>query len=291
MPEATITRENPVVCGVSTCAGCGLELIARILLDVMGPDTVIVIPPGCAALFSGYGRESAVRIPGFQGNLENTAAYAAGIRAGLDVTGRSHVNVVALAGDGATVDIGLQALSGVWERGDRILYLCYDNEAYMNTGIQGSGSTNLGAWTTTTPAGKQTWRKDMVQIAAAHRIPYVATASMGYVDDLRRKVQKAKERTATGPTYLHVYTACPTGWHHPTAQSISTAKLATESRVWPLYEVEDGRWRMTVTVRKPKAVAEYLESQGRFRHLTDEQKVQIQELVNREYEELQRRMG
>ncbi len=292
MTDASLaTREGPVVCGVATCAGCGLELIARILLNVMGPETIIVIPPGCAALFSGYGKESALRIPGMQGNLENTAAYAAGIRAGLDATGRSHVNVVALAGDGATVDIGLQALSGALERGDRILYLCYDNEGYMNTGIQGSGSTSLGAWTTTTPAGKPNWRKNMVQIVAAHGIPYVANASMGYVDDLRRKIEKAKDMTAHGPAYLHVYTSCPTGWRHDSAISITVAKLATESKVWPLYEIVNGRWRNTVTVKNHKPVSDYLKAQGRFKHLTEAEIATIQKLVDREYDELQLRFA
>jgi pyruvate/2-oxoacid:ferredoxin oxidoreductase beta subunit len=198
--------------GVSTCAGCGLELAIRVILDVLGEKTIIVIPPSCAALFSGFGNETTLRIPGVQGNLENTAAIAAGIRAGLDYQGKVDLNVLGLAGDGGTADIGLQSLSGALERRDRILYVCYDNEAYMNTGIQGSSSTPMGAWTTTTPYGKPVNRKNLMQIVGAHGIPYAATASIGYVDDLRKKVKKAKAATTTGPAFLHIHAPCPTGW-------------------------------------------------------------------------------
>jgi pyruvate ferredoxin oxidoreductase beta subunit len=262
--------------GISTCSGCGLELAARHILDVLGPNTVIVIPPGCAALLSGYGNETALRIPGIQGNLENSAAYAAGIRAGFEIQGREDITVLALAGDGATVDIGLQALSGVFERGDRILYVCYDNEAYMNTGIQGSGSTPMGAATTTTPAGKGRPRKDMLAIAAAHSIPYVASASVGYVKDLRGKIQKM-QRTR-GPSYIHVHTPCPTGWSYDPAQTIEVARAAVQTGVWALYEIVDGQTRITVNVPHLKPVEEYLRQQGRFSQLsvTDIEQIQTQ---------------
>jgi pyruvate ferredoxin oxidoreductase beta subunit len=253
--------------GINTCAGCGLELAARHILDVLGPNTVIVIPPGCAALLSGFGRETALRIPGIQGNLENSAAYAAGIRAGFEIQGRDDISVLALAGDGATVDIGLQSLSGVFERGDRILYVCYDNEAYMNTGIQGSGSTPLGATTTTTPAGKDRPRKDMLAIAAAHRIPYLASASVGYVRDLRKKIEKAK--ATSGPSYIHIQAPCPTGWGYEPAKTVQVARAAVQSGAWPLYEVVDGVTRITVKVRDPRPVAKYLRLQDRFRHLSE----------------------
>ena len=173
------TAKGLVAHGVSTCAGCGLELAIRVILDILGEKTVIVIPPGCAALFSGFGNETTLKIPGVQGNLENTAAIAAGIRAGLAYQGLDDITVLGLAGDGGTADIGLQSLSGALERRDKILYICYDNEAYMNTGIQGSSSTPMGAWTTTTPFGKPVVRKNLMQIVAAHCIPYAATASVG----------------------------------------------------------------------------------------------------------------
>ena len=263
--------------GVSTCAGCGLELAARHIMDVLGENTVIVIPPGCAALFSGFGSETALRIPGIQGNLESSAAYAAGIRAGFEVQGRDDITVLALAGDGATVDIGLQALSGMFEREDRVLYICYDNEAYMNTGIQGSGSTPRGARTTTTPAGKTTARKDMLAIAAAHQVPYAASASVGYIKDLRRKVEKAKR--AVGPSYIHIHTPCPTGWLYDPAKTIEVARAAVQSGVWPLYEIENGVRRITVEVADPRPVGEYLKLQGRFRHLTDRETEEIQQQI------------
>ncbi|HMM19345.1 MAG TPA: thiamine pyrophosphate-dependent enzyme [Selenomonadales bacterium] len=277
--------------GVSACAGCGLELAIRNVLDVLGKNTVIVIPPGCAALFSGYGKETVTAIPGFQGNLENTAAYAAGIKAGFEMQGRD-VQVLGFAGDGATVDIGIQSLSGALERGDRILYVCYDNEAYMNTGIQGSGSTPLDAWTTTTPGGKSVYRKDMAGIVAAHRIPYLATASVGYIDDLRRKVEKAKEATRTGPAYLHIHIPCPTGWGTAPEKSIEAARLAVQTRCWPLYEITGGvNYKLTVQVAEAKPVSEYLKLQKRFSGLTAAQLENFQKSVEEEYARLMTRMS
>ncbi|MGE5577799.1 MAG: thiamine pyrophosphate-dependent enzyme [Syntrophothermus sp.] len=290
MPETRLLEikkeaKGLVAHGVSTCAGCGLELAIRVVLAELGPRTIIVIPPGCAALFSGFGKDTALRIAGFQGNLENTAAYAAGIRAGLEAQGKTDITVLGFAGDGGTVDIGLQSLSGAFERGDRILYVCYDNEAYMNTGIQGSGSTDLGAWTTTTPGGKSTRRKDMIQIAAAHRIPYAASASVGYVEDLRRKIARARD--AGGPAYIHVHTPCPTGWGFEPDKTIQVAKAAVETRCWNLYEVENGQTRLTHAVRNPKPVQEYLGLQGRFAGLPEESYRSIQRAVDADYTALE----
>lgn len=278
--------------GVSLCAGCGLELAARIVLDVLGSNTVMVIPPGCAALFSGYGNETVTKIAGFQGNLENTAAYAAGIKAGFEMQGRDDIQVLGLAGDGATVDIGLQSLSGALERGDKILYICYDNEAYMNTGIQSSGSTPLSAWTTTTPGGKPVYRKDMVGIVAAHKIPYAATASVGYVDDFRKKVEKAKAATAVGPAYLQVHVPCPTGWGTKPSQAIEVARLAVQSLCWPLYEIIDGEeYKLTVRVAKPKPVSDYLKLQKRFASVDTKQTEELQAAVDKEYANLMKKMS
>ncbi|MGI9952148.1 thiamine pyrophosphate-dependent enzyme [Moorellaceae bacterium AZ2] len=288
MYEMKAEAKGLVSHGISTCHGCGLELAARHILSVLGPRTIIVIPPGCAALFSGFGKETAVKIAGIQGNLENTAAIAAGIRAGLEMKGVEDVTVLALAGDGATVDIGLQALSGAFERGDRILYVCYDNEAYMNTGIQASGSTPLLAWTTTTPGKKLVWRKNMLKIAAAHCIPYVASASVGYIDDLRKKVARAKE--AQGPAYIHLQTPCPTGWGFDPSKTIEVARMAVQTRCWPLYEIVNGRIELTIKVEKPRPVSEYLSLQRRFTNLTPEEVAVIQENVDREYQELLERV-
>jgi pyruvate/2-oxoacid:ferredoxin oxidoreductase beta subunit len=274
--------------GVSTCAGCGLELAIRVILDELGEKTIIVIPPSCAALFSGFGNETTLRIPGVQGNLENTAAIAAGIRAGLDHQGKTGLNVLGLAGDGGTADIGLQSLSGALERGDRILYVCYDNEAYMNTGIQGSSSTPMGAWTTTTPYGKPVNRKNLMQIVGAHGIPYAATASIGYIDDLRKKVQKAKAATAEGPAFLHIHAPCPTGWGYDPAQTVALAKLAVTSRCWNLYELVDGS-RVTITkrVKQAKPVESYLKPQKRFKGVDAAALGTIQAQIENEYAQLE----
>ena len=198
--------------GVNACAGCGLELVFRNVVQTLGEDTVVIIPPGCAALFSGIDNVTNMKIAGYQCNLENTAASAAGVRAGLDAQGNTHTTVLAFAGDGATADIGLQSLSGIMERGDRVLYVCYDNEAYMNTGIQGSSATPYGANTTTTPAGKPTYKKDLLKIAIAHHIPYAAACSAANLPDLVKKVKKAKD--VAGPALLHVHT--PVSYTHLT---------------------------------------------------------------------------
>ncbi|MCF6464925.1 thiamine pyrophosphate-dependent enzyme [Clostridium sp. Cult2] len=261
--------------GVSACAGCGLELIIRNTLDVLGEDTIAIIPPGCAALFSGFGKEAALKIPGFQGNLENSAACAAGVRAALNAKGNKETTVLAFAGDGGTVDIGLQSLSGVLERKDRILYICYDNEAYMNTGIQGSSSTPYYAITTTTPAGKPTERKNLLQIAIAHDIPYAATASIHNLSDFRRKVQKAKY--IDGPSLIHIQTPCPTGWRYNPAKTIELARLAVQTGSWILYEYDNGKVKINTKFKKLKPIGDYVNLQGRFKHLTDEQKKELQE--------------
>ncbi|MDO4548875.1 MAG: thiamine pyrophosphate-dependent enzyme [Clostridia bacterium] len=274
--------------GVSACAGCGMELVIRNVLDVLGQDTIIVIPPGCSALFCGFGRETGLKIAGFQGNLENTAAYAAGIRAGLEVQGNTHTTVLGFAGDGGTVDIGFQALSGMIERGDRVLYICYDNEAYMNTGIQGSSSTPMGASTTTTPGGKLSGRKDLISIVIAHDIPYAATASIANLTDLRKKIQKAKD--TDGPSVVHVHTPCPTGWAYPPAKSIEVCRKAVETGAWLLYEYDHGKY--SVNYKKPlKPVSEYLKMQGRFKHVTDEDVKRIEETISARYEKLIRLEG
>lgn len=270
--------------GVSACAGCGLELIIRNVLDVLGEDTLIVIPPGCAALFCGYGDGTAFKIGGFQGNLENTAAYGAGIKAGLEMQGNDHTTVLCFAGDGATLDIGLQSLSGMIERGDKVVYICYDNEAYMNTGIQGSSSTPQGAATTTTPGGKATQRKDLIQIVMAHRIPYAATASLANLTDLRNKVKKAKE--TDGPAVLHIHTPCPTGWSYHPSKSIEISKLAVDTGAWLLYEYENGAVKVNYKPKHFKPLIEYLKLQGRFKNISEEKVSSIQQDIDQRFDEL-----
>lgn len=253
--------------GISTCQGCGLEIIMRNVLDVLGEDTVFVIPPGCAAMFSGTGKEASMKVAGIQGNLENTAAIASGLAAGFKQRGNEHTKVVGFAGDGGTVDIGLQSLSGAMERNDNILYICYDNEAYMNTGIQGSSSTPLGAYTTTTPGGKPVRNKDLMRIVMAHNVPYAATASIANLPDLRKKVEKA--RATKGTSVLHIQCPCPTGWRYPFAKTVELAKAAIQCGAWLLYEFEDGGVKLNYTPKELGEVEKYLKPQGRFKALSD----------------------
>jgi len=250
-------------------------------MDVVGEDTIIVIPPGCSALFSGYGKETAVKIPGVQMTLEATAACCTGIKRGLLAQGNTHTTVLGFAGDGGTVDIGLQSLSGMMERREKVMYVCYDNEAYMNTGIQGSSSTPLWASTTTTPAGKPTKRKDLVGIAIAHDIPYAATASVAYLPDLRKKVKKAKE--TDGPSLLHIHAPCPTGWRYEPAKTIEIARAAVETGSWILYEYENGKRIINRELKELKPIETYIKPQGRFKHLKEKDIEELQTEVRNHY--------
>ncbi len=216
--------------------------------------------------------------------FESAAVTAAGVRAALDIHGKSDINVVAWAGDGGTFDIGIQSLSGAAERNDDIIYICYDNEAYMNTGIQRSSATPDGAWTTTTPVGKLRPKKDIMAIMAAHRIPYAATASIAFPEDFTAKLKKATG--IRGTKFFHVLSTCPPGWRIPSNLSVKTARLAVHSNVFPLYEVEDGeRYRITVQPRN-LPVKDYLKPQGRFQDLSEETISEIQQQINRNWERL-----
>jgi pyruvate ferredoxin oxidoreductase beta subunit len=235
------------------------------------------------------------RVPWFHVAFENTAAVASGIESALKVLMRKgrlpykKIITLAMGGDGGTADIGLQALSGALERGHDFIYICTDNEAYMNTGIQRSSSTPFGASTTTSPAGKVkmgqvTWKKNMPAIAAAHNIPYVATACPSYPIDLVQKVKKAAD--IEGPAYIHVLSVCPTGWRSAPELSIKLGRLAVETGVFPLYEVENGKYHLSMDFPKLKPIKEYIKLQGRFRHLTDSMIEEIEKRVHKEYEEL-----
>lgn len=284
MIEMKHEAKGYVAHGVSACAGCGMELIIRNVLDVLGQDTTIVIPPGCSALFCGFGKETGLKVSAFQGNLENSAAFATGIRAGYRAQGNDHTTVAAYAGDGGTLDIGLQSLSGMMERGEDVLYICYDNEAYMNTGIQGSSATPMGAWTTTTPAGKPVGKKDLLGIAMAHGIPYCASASVANIPDLRKKVEKAKN--IRGPRLLHIMCPCPTGWGMPPAKSIEVCKKAIRSGAWVLYECENGKVRINSRQKELIPVKDYISMQKRFRGMKEETLEAFQEQVRENYERI-----
>jgi pyruvate/2-oxoacid:ferredoxin oxidoreductase beta subunit len=290
MPTEIMEREF-VHSGHVGCPGCGATIAMRFVLKALGEKTIMVLPACCWSVIAGPYPQSALKIPVIHAAFETGGATASGVRAALDMKGDTETTVLTWAGDGGTFDIGFQALSGAVERNENFLYVCYDNEAYMNTGIQRSSSTPYGAWTTTTTG--QDWKrlrkKNIVEVLVAHRIPYVATASIAFPDDLLRKAQKAKE--TKGSKFLHIYASCPTGWRIPSEMSVKIARMAVQTNIFPLYEVEDGL-RYTINY-KPKEylVREYFKLQGRFKHLTDQDLDQIQQMVNEDWELLLRKAG
>jgi pyruvate ferredoxin oxidoreductase beta subunit len=284
-----------VTSGHRACMGCAEVLALRLAMKALGKDTIMAMATGCMEIISTPLPLTCWAFPWIHVAFENTAAVAAGIEAALKVLMKKgkmeerKINVVAVAGDGGTADIGLQALSGALERGHRIIFLCLDNEAYMNTGIQRSSATPFGAMTTTSPPGKRsigqsTWKKDMPRIVAAHKIPYVATACPSYPFDFLSKIKKAK--SVDGPSYIHILAVCPTGWRIPPDMAIEYGRLAVKTCIFPLYEVEEGRYRITHEPKEILPVKEYLKGQGRFRHLQEETISKIQQRVTKEWEEL-----
>lgn len=290
-----VTKEEYFAPGHRACIGCAEALAVRLSCKALGKNVIISNATGCMEVVSSQLPWTSWEVPWIHTLFENTAAVASGIEAGLNVLRKKgarpdqDVNVVAMAGDGGTSDIGLQALSGALERGHDFLYICFDNEAYMNTGVQRSSSTPFGASTTTSPAGRKsigqvTWKKDMPAIVAAHGIPYVATACPSYPFDLMDKV--AKGAAIRGPAYVHILSVCPTGWRCAPELSVEIGRMAVQAGIFPLYEVENGKYKLNVKVPKLKPVQNYLELQGRFRHLTEATIKQIQERVEKEYAKL-----
>ena len=281
--------------GHRACIGCGEALAVRLACKALGDNIIIANATGCIEIISSQLPFTSWTVPWIHTLFENTAAVASGIEAGIKVLTRKGIRklpdtkVVAMAGDGGTSDIGLQALSGALERGHNFIYMCFDNEAYMNTGIQRSSSTPYGASTTTSPAGKISIgqinrKKNMPAIATAHNIPYVATACPSYPFDLMNKVSKAV--ATNGPSYLHILSVCPTGWRCPTELTIKIGRLAVQTGIFPLYEVENGKYKLNVNPPKLKPVSDYLKLQGRFRHLSDDVIDEIQQRVTEEYASL-----
>ncbi|MBI3924821.1 MAG: pyruvate synthase subunit beta [Armatimonadetes bacterium] len=283
-PERTyaLPEGEEILCsGHYACPGCGVMPLARMLLRILGRRTVIVAPACCFAVIDGPFPFSSTGVPLLHAAFEAGSSYASGVRAGLDKLGESDLHVVVIAGDGGTFDIGLQALSAAAERNENLIYICYDNEAYMNTGIQRSSATPIRAWTTTTPRAnpKSEPKKDLGAIMIAHRIPYFATGSLAYPEDLYAKLERMSR--TEGFRMLHYFSPCPTGWKAEACEMVHLARLAVETRVFPLYESENGEApRLTVDV-PPQPIQQYLEIQGRFRHLTPEDSALIQEQVDR----------
>lgn len=288
MPEEDEIFSAGEFCGHASCPGCGEKIILRHILEVLGKKTIIVCPAGCAAVTDGVFPHSISPVPFLHTPFGAVASCAAGVRAGLDMSGREDVTVMIWAGDGATFDIGMGALSAIAERNENILYICYDNEAYMNTGIQRSSATPFGSWTTTTPKGrlKSEPKKDLDFILASHKIPYIATASPAFIDDLRSKVEKAK--TITGLRFLHVLSPCPPGWKSDPKDSIALARLAVECNIFPLFEIENGEKVSVSYQSRSLPVYEYLRMQGRFRYLTEKEVGIIQAQMDNYYDTLNR---
>ena len=285
MIKTSIPKEEILGHGHLACQGCGAALLMRYALKALGPNTCLDIPACCWSVIDGPFPHSAVNVPMFHTAFETAAATASGIRAAYDILGKKGINVVAWAGDGGTYDIGIQALSGAAERNDDIIYICYDNEAYMNTGIQRSAATPLKAWTTTTPVKhpKQEPKKDILSIMAAHRIPYIATGTVAYPEDFIKKLTKAK--SIKGTRFFLLFAPCPVGWKAKPEHSIQLSRLAVQARVFPLLEIENGiKWRITKKVRESLPVVDYLKLQGRFRHLTESDVAEIQKAVDTEWD-------
>ncbi len=272
--------------GSVACPGCGATMAMRYALKALGKNTVIVIPACCWSIIDGPNPHSINEVPVFHTAFETAAITAAGVKAGLSAQGNDETTVMAWAGDGGTFDIGLQALSGSAERNEDIIYVTYDNEAYMNTGVQRSSSTPYGAWTTTTPTSNPKGRpkKNIIDIMLAHHIPYVATAAVAYPEDFIRKMQKAK--SIRGTKFIQILAPCPPGWKAESDQTVRLARLAQNTKIFPIYEVENGT-DYTINM-KPNGtpVRDYLKRQGRFRHLSDSEIEKIQANTDRNWEML-----
>jgi pyruvate ferredoxin oxidoreductase beta subunit len=261
--------QNLLAPGHRACAGCAMPTTIKLVLDAAGPNTIVVSPTGCLEVTTTPFPESAWCVPWVHSLFENAAAVASGVEVMLKRRCQD-TNLVVIGGDGSTFDIGMGSNSGMFERGHKMTYVCYDNEAYMNTGVQRSGSTPFCVHTTTTPTGLRSLgnprpKKDMPAIAIAHKVPYVATASVAYPVDLRKKVKKSLE--VNGPSYIQVNAPCITGWTFEAGTTIEIARLAVETGLWPLLEWVDGELVDVKKIRRPKPVEEYLKIQGRYKHL------------------------
>ncbi|MCI4368257.1 MAG: thiamine pyrophosphate-dependent enzyme [Thermoplasmata archaeon] len=271
MARLTIPAQELMYRGHAACPGCGPALAMRLLLKGFGPRTIVSIPACCWTVIATPYPTTALAVPLLDTPIESTGASISGLRAAADALGLDDLTIVGVAGDGGTADIGLQSLSGMLERRTNAIYVMYDNEGYMNTGVQRSGATPKGAWTTTTPVqgrsrGKPESKKAIMEIVLAHRPAYAATLNPAFPEDFVRKAEKARDHA--GARFLHVYAPCPPGWKFDSAETVALGRLATDSGVFPLYEVEEGAYRITRKLGELKSVEPYLRAQGRFRHFT-----------------------
>ena len=290
-----IPEEEYIFPGTRACAGCSMALIYRIALKAMGPKTIITVPASCLTVLHGMQGFCTTKVSVLHTPFATTGASASGIVASLEDKGLAdEVNVLAFAGDGGTVDIGIQSLSGAVERGTNFIYACYDNEAYMNTGVQRSGSTPPGAYSTTTPNGKKGYKKNMAKILEAHGIPYVATAISSYPLDLYEKFKNAMK--IKGPKYIHILAPCPPGWGYNPKDSIEIGRLAVQTGFWPLYEVIEGKFILSkdsqrfLDPTKLKPISEYLNLQKRFRSISEEDIENYKNYVEEQWKQINKRI-
>ena len=279
--------------GHKGCGGCGGSLAVRLALKALGKNTFVVVPAGCMSAVGFVYPQLAFGVNALISPFASTGAMLSGVAVGAKALGLKDVNVVGFAGDGGTADIGLQALSGAIDRDDKIIYICYDNEAYMNTGVQQSSLTPYGASTTTSPAGQRIHgsiniKKDMFDIVAAHKIKYAATASIGNVEDYIAKVKKASK--VQGASYIHVSAPCPTGWGIDSSETIAIAREAIECGLWYLAEYENGEYRLNEKIQSFSSIKNYLRKQKRFKHLTDDDIKTIENQRNQKWIELKKKL-
>lgn len=296
-------KEDLLTGGHRACAGCAAPIIVRQVLLAAENPVVVGSATGCLEVTTTLFPYTAWKVPFIHNAFENAAATISGVEAAytsLKKQGKydKDVRFIAFGGDGGTYDIGLQSLSGAMERGHRMLYICYDNNAYMNTGIQRSSATPLGAHTTTSPAGKvipgkKQYRKDLTAILVAHNIPYAAQTSVSHWRDLNSKVQKALD--TPGPSFINIISPCRLGWGFKPEDTVALAREAVETCFWPLYEVENGVYKLTYKPKEKKPVVEWLKKQTRFRHLfkpgNEELLARVQENVDTEWEKLLSKCG
>ena len=282
-----LPKEVPLLSGTTSCVGCGAVLSLRLALRILGKRTIMVIPASCSAIIQGSYPDTSFKIPVVDSAFACAAAVSSGIVSALRIRGIENVNVVVWAGDGGTADIGLQALSGAANRQENMLYMCYDNEGYMNTGVQESGTTPFGAWTTNAPKGKTLFKKDMPLIMMEHNIPYIATVNVSYPQDFVTKLKKSL--TYYGFKYIHVYSPCPPGWRIPADQTTKIGRLAVETGVWPLLEIENGKFRLTgpsqriLEEGKRKPLETYLQAQERYKKMTPEDTKTLEDWIDQSW--------
>jgi pyruvate/2-oxoacid:ferredoxin oxidoreductase beta subunit len=275
--------------GHAACPGCGQAISMRLVLRAIGTRAIVITVPSCVSVIAGPYPHAVADMPYYHAAFAVAAASAAGIANALKIQGKQDIPVVAFAGDGGTFDIGLQSLSGAADRNEDFIYVCFDNEGYMNTGIQVSSATPAHAWTGTTPTGNTRRKKQIMEIMAAHRIPYAATATIGFPEDLMQKVQKARD--IRGTRFIHLLSPCNTGWKIPENMAPRVSTLAVETNMFPLYEIIDGRDYQITYQSKGLPVEQYLSVQGRYRHLTPQQIKSIQTETDRAWHALKQKAG